>query len=396
MDLTTITEGGKKYNVPLLDPRDIVPRKNDEVFFNVYQDINRDFSVLLIRAYSKMHEKEKLRICEPFGGVGVRTCRYVTETPAIKVFYNDNNPNAINIAKLNSEALSPSLKQKIIFHNDDVTDFLNFLYSKKEIMDIMDVDPYGTPIPYVHNSLKLVTNQGLIALTATDLASLAGVYPKAMYAKYGIGLFESRIGNIHELAVRILITGIQRIGLIQNQSLIPILSLYHRHYIRIFLARRRGVKEVLENTGFLCQCKECRTIFLTKMSAKKTHCIECEGLKLNRTGPIYLGSIHQVNYLKKMKNDSHLLQFTRQKTVSRLLNAMIEESELNLPWSYDISLLAKEIKSPIPRMDLIAEKLEELGFKCKKTHFSGICVKTDAKVSYLEKILEEYGKNRRV
>lgn len=390
MDLKTIREGGKDYHVPNLDSGEEVPRKTDEVFFNAYQDINRDFSVLLIRAYSKNHKKEGLRVCEPFGGVGIRTCRYITETPTTKVFYNDINSNAINIAKLNSKSLSPNLQNRIIFHNDDVADFLNHLYSEKEIMDIMDVDPYGSPIPYVHNSLKLVTNHGLIALTATDLASLTGVYPKAMYAKYGIGSFESRIGNIHELAVRILITGIQRVGLIQNQSLIPVFSLYHRHYIRTFLERKRGVKEVLENTGFLCECNECGTIFQIRMIAKKTQCIKCESRILNRTGPIYLGLIHQMNYLKRMKEDSHSTTFTRQKAVSKLLKAMIGENELDLPWSYDISRLAKKTKSPIPQMDLITEKLEDLGFSCKKTHFSGMCLKTNADISFLEEILEEY------
>ncbi|MHA2053300.1 MAG: hypothetical protein ACW99F_06820 [Candidatus Hodarchaeales archaeon] len=393
MNLSKIREGGREYFVPKPIVKDEAPRRTDEAFFNPHQDLNRDFSVLLIRAYSQIHKKQEMRICEPFGGVGIRTCRYVNETPTTRVYYNDINPTAINIAKLNRGELPQDLQERIIFHHKDVTDFLNLLYSEKEIMDVIDIDPYGTPIPYVHNSLKLVTNQGLIGLTATDLASLTGIYPEAMYAKYGVGLFESRIGNIHELAIRILITGIQRIGLIQNQSLIPIFSLYYRHYIRTFLLRKRGVEEVVKKTGYLCKCKACKSVFQIRKLSKNIYCTNCESIQFNRIGPIFLGLIHQKKYLEKMKEDLHSTTFTRHKSVSKILDAIIGESELDLPWSYDIPRLAKETKSPIPNLDLIIQKLKEIGFNSKKTHFSGMCIKTEAKISYIENILEESRKD---
>ncbi len=387
MDFTTTIEGGREYFIPSPVINSSVPRKVDEVFFNPYQKVNRDLSVLVIRAFSNINRNVDLKICEPFGGVGVRTCRYATEVPSSRIYYNDVNSKAVKITKRNISSLPVQIQEKIKIQNKEFTDFLNSLYLEHPIMDFVDIDPYGTPIPYVHRSLKFVALKGLLAFTATDLASLSGLYPRAMYAKYGIGVFEKRIGNIHELAARILITGIQRIGLIQNQSLIPVFTFYYRHFIRTFLIRVRGVDKVLDQTGFLQRCQTCNTISQSSVKSKDRGCSSCGNNQLWRIGPLYLGKLHDDSYLTSLIADPHINVINGSKRISRIINLINEENKPNIPWSYDLQSVAKIVSRPIPPMESIIEKLSDAGYKCYKTHYSGTSLKTNAGFNDLSAIL---------
>ena len=387
MRTSTITEGGMVFRIPHLPTNTDVPKKSDEVFFNPHQEFNRDFSVLVLRAFAKFYEKDNLKACEPFGGIGIRTCRYAIETPFSDIYYNDVNSNAFRIAKSNIQQLKREDQAKIHLFNNEYTEFLNILLQDDQVFDFIDIDPYGTPIPYSHGVIKLINKSGLLAFTATDLASLTGLYPKALYAKYGIGLIDKRIGNIHELAARSLITGLQRVGLIYNQSLIPIITLYYRHFIRTFMIRRRGVEKVLSKTGFLCKCRVCHHMYQSDLIRRNPSCPNCRKAQPYRIGPIYLGPLHKDVYLKEIKNDQHIQTLNDPKTVSRLVNLMCEENSLDLPWSYDIQNVAKHVGTPIPPMDHIIQKLNEKGFKCYKTHFSGSCLKTDAHFSDLCEVI---------
>jgi len=389
--LTKIIEGGNEYDVPIPSSFDSIPRKSDESFFNTYQELNRDISVLVLRNHLNSRNKKDFTVCEPFGGVGVRSCRYAVETPVTNIYYNDVSKDALKIVERNISNLPSHFKAKISITNLEFTDFINSLYSKKQIMDFIDIDPYGSPISYVHSSLKLITNSGLLAFTATDLASLTGLYPRALYSKYGIGVFEKRIGNVHELAIRTLITGIQHVGLTQKQSLLPVLTLYHRHFIRTFMIRMRGVDRVLDKTGFLCQCRKCHLIFKTGLKKKNYSCPNC-GNHPYRIGPLYLGAIHDDMLLKDIVKDLHIKLFNRSKNITKILNTMIQENYMNIPWSYDIQKLTKNIGIPIPPLDEISKHLREIGYKFSKTHFSGSCIKTNAPIEEIYRILTKLTK----
>ena len=164
----------------------------------------------------------------------------------------------------------------------------------------------------------------------------------------------------------------------QNLSLIPILTLYYRHFIRTFMIRERGVDKALETTGFLCKCRECNNIFQTDLTNKHPSCFKCGNTYPFRIGPIYVGPLHKDDFLDKIKNDSHINAFNKTETISRIINQIYDENILNVPWSYDIQNVAKFIGKPIPPMDYIIQKLHDRGYKCYKTQFSGSCLKTDA------------------
>lgn len=52
--------------------------------------------------------------------------------------------------------------------------------------DVVDIDPYGSANIFMDTAVQAVQDGGLICITCTDLAVLAGSKPLACFAKYGI------------------------------------------------------------------------------------------------------------------------------------------------------------------------------------------------------------------
>jgi len=381
-----IEEGKRKYITLSSNYIDKVPRKKDDVFFNVHQQINRDLSVLVLRSYSKIHSISSIKICEAFCGTGIRSCRYAAETPSSEVFCNDLNQNAIKISRQNIERLPYEYSAKIRLFSQEANLFLQFLNSKDLVFDFVDIDPYGTPIPFIQNAIQVTNKNGLLGITATDLATLAGVYPRALYAKYGLTIYDKRFSNVHELAARSMIAGVQKVGLSQNQSLIPITTLYYRHFIRSFFIRFRGVKRVLDQTGFIIQCAKCLTIF-TRSLDKHGLCPTCGSDKEWKIGPLFIGPLHQKKYLDSINRDLHIDNLGTKKKLKKLIPLMVKESDLNIPWSFDIPVICDDIGTQVPSIDELIAKLTKSGYKAVRTHFSGMTVKTNAPLTELHTIL---------
>jgi tRNA (guanine26-N2/guanine27-N2)-dimethyltransferase len=224
----------------------------------------------------------------------------------------------------------------------------------------------------------VINLNGILAFTATDLASLVGLYPRALYAKYSVSQFDARIGNTHETAARALITGIQHVGLTLGQSLIPAVTLYHRHFLRCFFIRNRGVDKVIDKTGFIHLCKKCQTRFTSLLGEKRFRCSTCDESDTVKVGPLYLGRIQNSEYLTSMFKDEHLQKLGTRKRLTKILPLMIEEAKLDIPWSYNIPKLVKKVGITVPPLDKIVMKLKDRGHECFKTHYSGTSLKTNA------------------
>jgi hypothetical protein len=49
-------------------------------------------------------------------------------------------------------------------------------------VEVVDLDPYGTAAPFIDGAVQCITDGGLLAVTCTDLAVLAGhQYPEKWY-----------------------------------------------------------------------------------------------------------------------------------------------------------------------------------------------------------------------
>ena len=74
---------------------------------------------------------------------------------------------------------------------------------QSKLFDVIDLDPYGTAVPFLESSIAAMANGGLLAVTFTDMAVLCARNPHVCFYKYGAIPTSKRY--CHEMALRIVL-----------------------------------------------------------------------------------------------------------------------------------------------------------------------------------------------
>lgn len=307
--------------------------KDLPVFYNPEMKLNRDISVVLLNAL----DNSGLRIALPLAGSGIRGIRFLLESYGDKIneiHFNDGNSEAVDNIKNNLELNKIKLNEKIKITNRDATKFL----LESSGFDYIDLDPFGSPNPYLDAAVKRISRNGVLAVTATDTAPLCGTYLKTCLRKYWAKPLRNELK--HEIGLRILIRKVQLIGAQYDKALIPIFSYWRSHYFRVFFRCVKGKKNVDEII--------------------KHH--SCFG----DAGPLWLGKLKDESFVKKLESGNNFVQLLKQ--------------ELDIPFFYDIHVVCKKNKLSIPKREKIMEEIKKKGFKVSSTHFSHEAVKTDMQI----------------
>jgi tRNA (guanine26-N2/guanine27-N2)-dimethyltransferase len=233
---TPLREGNTILIVPAGSLTGIVPPKTP-AFFNPAAKLSRDISILVYDSFIALNQflfkKELVTFADTFSGVGARSLRVAMEVPSVdKVLINDKNPMAISAARRSAEI--NGIEKKCVFSQEDVHVFLNERRSsggKRYV--VIDLDPFGSPSPYVDSLVRAALDGGLVSVTATDTAVLYGKYPKVCFRKY----YSRPINNAYsnEIAIRILLSLMALIAGRMDLSIEPIFAHSHHHYSRIYL-----------------------------------------------------------------------------------------------------------------------------------------------------------------
>ncbi|MGZ7067023.1 MAG: tRNA (guanine(10)-N(2))-dimethyltransferase, partial [Methanobacterium sp.] len=158
MDNKTINEGIVKIITPELHKIS----SKAPVFYNPVMELNRDLSILAIKTYVK-NLGRKIKICDAFGGSGIRGVRYEKEIDEVEnVVISDINPLAIQYIEENIKL--NELDNIYVFKED-----ANILLRKcRGKFDVVDIDPFGTPSPFIESAGISLKSGGMICATATD------------------------------------------------------------------------------------------------------------------------------------------------------------------------------------------------------------------------------------
>lgn len=70
---------------------------------------------------------------------------------------------------------------------------------KNDRFDVIDLDPYGSPTIFLDSAVQAIKDGGLLLVTATDMAVLAGNTPETCYVKYGA--VSLRTQSCHEMVI---------------------------------------------------------------------------------------------------------------------------------------------------------------------------------------------------
>lgn len=356
--MKTIEEGKTKIYVEL---QKVVDKKMPS-FYNPIMNLNRDFTLLVINALNK----NQLDIADPLAGTGIRTLRILNELnneKINKIYVNDIKPDFKETLEKNITLNENINKNKLEITNTDANKILNNNY-----FDYVEIDPFGTPNPYLDSAIRNLRRDAILSVTATDTSALCGSYPTACIRKYWAKPLRDE--TMHEFGLRILIRKIQLIGAQHEKALIPIVSFSQDHYMKIFfkiIKNKTKVDEIL-----------------------KKH--ETHTKNKQEYGPIWTGQLNEKTFLETMQNQSK--ELTLNKKTIKLLNQLIQENQQEHFLYHDIHTLSSELNlKTIPKHEKIIEELTKKGYNATKTHFSDTSIKTNAKKQEIKKILKKIIKN---
>jgi tRNA (guanine26-N2/guanine27-N2)-dimethyltransferase len=386
-----VTEGAAKVLVPQLsafvkEPSEYAPSKAP-VFYNPVMEINRDIAVLVVQAHQRSLARY-IDVCEPLAGSGIRAIRFAKEIVGIRtVTIGDFNENAYRLAAHNVQI--NGLSKIADVEKKEANDLLSSHGAPRKRFDVVDIDPFGSPVPFLDSSLRALKNRGLIALTATDMASLSGVHPKACIRKYGGKPL--RTEYCHELAVRLLAGCLATVAGKHDLGVDIVFSHRGEHYIRVYAAIHYGAKNADDNQtkmGFILHCFKCfhrEVVHGPLWIERKQACSEC-GSNLSVAGPLWIGNISSQEVCKTMEQELITRRLRFAVKIKKMLNLISDESN-GPPTYFVIDDMCDTLNLQVPSSRKVIEALKIEGFDVTPTHFSTRGMRTDAPASVFANVL---------
>jgi tRNA (guanine26-N2/guanine27-N2)-dimethyltransferase len=394
MDFPTeiITEGRVKVLVPKLkafvkSPSEYAPSKAP-VFYNPVMELNRDLAVLALRAYQRIIKRE-ISVCEPLSGCGIRGIRFAAEIEGVeKVLMGDINKRAFKLA--NNNVQMNGLSECITVENEDANYLLANYAAPRKRFDVIDVDPFGSPVPYLDSAIRALRNNGLLALTATDMAPLCGVHSRACIRKYGGKPL--RTEYCHELAVRLLTGCLAATAAKYDIGVNVVFSHSSNHYIRIYATMKYGAKnadESIKSMGYILHCFNCFHRETAKESFFHEHSGKCSECNSNLTiaGPLWLGKIVDKRFCERMEEIAKKRDFRLAKRIEKMLTLIRNEAEAPITY-YVNDKLCDKLNLPAPPVIKVLEALKSAGFQACATHFNSKGIRTDASAMKMKELLQ--------
>jgi tRNA (guanine26-N2/guanine27-N2)-dimethyltransferase len=381
-----VWEGRARLLVPALDESAGEPeqrlRSMAPVFYNPVMKTNRDTAVLVLRAHQRGLGRG-VTACEPMAGSGVRGIRLALEADGVeRVMMGDLSPSAVRLGEMNADRNGVS--DRVSFRLLDANLLLSLHCYPGGRLDYVDVDPYGSPAPFMDTAVRSVRNHGVVAFTATDMAPLCGVNPGACVRKYGAAPLAGEF--CHETAVRILTGAVVRAAAVHERAATPLFSYYSDHYVRVYCRLDRGKRRTdsqLSQTGYIKHCPGCLNRE-TSMDNKAEPCPSC-GSETRVAGPLWLREQSDPEFLSRMLEDSTLDYLVGSKAV-RLIRLAVDELGYP-PWFYDIDGVCSQMGVRSMATEEALTRIREAGYRVSRTHYGDRAIKTDASIFELKKVL---------
>ncbi|MHA1931131.1 MAG: hypothetical protein ACW96X_01250, partial [Promethearchaeota archaeon] len=338
-NLSTIKEGSVEFYMHKNDV-DSIPSKSMSVFYNRKMEINRDISNLAICSFNRIYNKNPLIIMDSMAASGISSIRMLKECKNVKKIYiNDINPLAVDLINKNlllnklinqSSLIEVSRKDANYLFTEFSQNFHTNSNNMQEKPNIISIDPFGTPNLYVDAAFKAIQNKdGLLCITATDTAVLFGVRPKSCIRKYLSKPLHTEYCK--EIGARILVHFISRIANVNKMGIIPLLTFYSSHFLRVFCLTfkdREKISQFFKNYGYLIHCNNCghRSMFQDNILEMPNSCPLCkETKKISYAGPLWIRNIHDLKLVNEMISLNNEFQYNNKNRIDKLLNIIKEE-----------------------------------------------------------------------
>lgn len=390
--------------------------EGNDVFYNKAQVVNRDISIAVLRWFSQSKAKEPpkrnkrkagctgivqlpegtpfkkglkgISILEAMAASGLRAIRYAKEIPGVgQVVANDLDQGAVDAIKRNIEFNSVS---------DTVTAYKGdarlLMLQHPQTFCVVDIDPYGSPTELLDMAVQSVSDGGLMAVTATDMAVLCGNNAESCFTKYGC--YSLHRDYNHEQALRILLACLAMHAARHKRVIEPILCLSIDFYIRVFVRVRISAadsKSTASKLSYLWQSSGCDSWWLqpagTHTSNKFTvgkgppmpQACPISGSKFLMGGPIWSEPLIKTDAVKHIFDDiqANRDMFASHVKTCGMLRAVLEELP-EVPLYYTLPSLTRTLKCEGPKLVTIGNALMNAGYRVSNTHCNPSGFKTDA------------------
>ena len=382
-----ILENSTKLLVPSVSLIQKEPSKFP-TFFNPAAKLNRDISILIYKIFIKDKKEENISFVDTMAGTGIRGLRVANEIPSIKrIIFNDINPFSVYVSKVN--AILNNVYHKGAFFNKEICNFLSSEINFDKRATIIDIDPFGTPSPYLDCILRTIQNGGLISVTATDTAVLCGVYPKVCYRKYYGSPLRTKYSL--EIGSRLLLSCIALIASRLDLYIQPVFSHGYRNYIRTYCKVFKSnsfANKIQENLGYVFHCFYCGNRFMTRKSCQFVNCENCYH-KISIGGPLWISNIYDKKLLSDIiysfESSSHSIKSID--FLKSFFTVAIEELD-DYPYHYINDEIGKSLRKNVMSIETIVDMLKKNGFSSSKTIFATNGFKTNASLNDIKRLLD--------
>ena len=319
---------------------------------------DRDLGVAFVRAWSAPGAR-RLAGWEATAATGVRGLRLLDETDAFGSFlFTESNPAAFEVL-LRNVGSRPSGRARLADARRPPDD---------GPFDYVDLDPFGSPVPFVDAGLAAVRVGGVLAVTATDLIVLAGAQPRATVRRYGARPVRARLGP--EGGLRILLAYVARRARSAGRTVRPLLAYARDHHVRAYVEVRSA-----DDPPDPVRVVEPETWDGPPLPGDPPF------------GPLWMGPIVDPGIAERLAVPAGA---ERPAETEQFLERLRDDAAVPIAFYYEPNSLAHRLHLPAPTAltDWIAT-LRERGYRAGRTHARPEGFRTDAPRSVVESLARE-------
>ncbi len=335
------------------------PARRRAVFYNPAMALDRDLNVAFARA-AEARGLPPWNAWEMLGATGVRGLRLLHETQAIgSLIITERDPEALQVLRRNAEEVGPDRAAIVAGDARAVPPGAPF--------DYVDLDPYGSPIPFLPALFRSVADGAIAAVTATDMMVLAGVTAGACPRIYGARPIRGRLAP--ESGLRILIAYLDREARAHGVGIHPLLSYVQGHHVRTYFAIDRAGADRPSPVGPI------------DPATWEGPWIAGPG----PFGPMWLGPLGDPEWVGHLQLPPSA---ARPRETAAFLARLLQESEVDRPFYYEPNELARRVgRAEPPSVDALLAALRARGAHAARGHPRETAIRTDAPRALVEDVV---------
>jgi len=313
--------------------------------------LDRDLAVAVIARAREMGRPLRTG-WEMLSATGVRAIRCAVESgPFESLVLSDQDPQALAVLERNI-ARHPGLGLQVEARDAREA-------RPPPAVDWVDLDPYGTPVPFLGAALGALGPGGLLGVAATDMPVLAGASAAACERRYGGRPVRGRLGP--EGGLRLLLAYLERTAVARGRTVRPVVAYVGDHHVRAYVeVRSRSASDPPSP--------------ITTIDPERW-----EGPPLGGRGPfgpLWVGPLLDPSFVSGLRVPGTPAEPRR---ITAFIDRLRSECRADAPFYYEPNEICGHERLATPLSpEVFVERLHALGYAASRTHARPEGVRTPA------------------